>query len=199
MLARLSRDIPYSIRDRLLYDWIKQRTGFSDTRLRGYLQKFGYSTEAERYNAVFYLASYAGEPTSGATDSLTDRMVAAREIFLQRPGTVSGDDLDLALMSGVPSIQIKALKIARDKFNIPDPEIIPWTLEVILYYDDLFRKMPVHEFNRQNLMIAGYLQIKILDKIPGRFQKQDYIPGYFWQRCKDPWITSQRIGNSMNF
>lgn len=183
-LLKLSRELPRVIRERLLYDWIKLRTEFTDNRLIDCLRQLGYSTEAERFNSIFYLASYAGEPTAVATGNLTGRMIMARWAFLQQSrssGNMGRSDiyeLDISLMSGIPLIQVEAVENARTKFTIPDPEIIPWTPEVVAYYESLFHGMSEEELYSGSLTLAGYLQIDILSKISLKTKMQDYIGGY---------------------
>ena len=160
-VRRLSDDLPDDVRKRLLDSWI-------GTRLEKYRGKLGVSTEAE----YFILASYAGDPVTGMTDRLTKRMISARQAFLRSTDFVAGCDIDIALMSGVPQIQIQALEDARDKFAIPDLEIIPWTPDVIAYYDDLLERMPGGKIRGLAARLAGYLRINILHKISHRVDKQ---------------------------
>ena len=185
----------------LLYDWIRQRTGFSDARLLSYLEKFGYSTGAEKFRAPFYLAGYMGSPIPEALDKLTGRMVLARWAFLQRPELyikLKNDpiDLDTALMSGIPQIQIHALENAKDKFDVIDPEIIPWTSEVVAYYSNLLKTMSIHEHNRATVSLAGYLQIDILSRIYFRSQRDVYIRNYAlaeMQKSPDRFTANPKI------
>lgn len=155
--------------ENLMRAWIKQKIRISDEKLVSYLGKLG----------PLHLANLAGDVIPDLMDIIPRRMILARLAFLQRSDMYSASrhisvDIDLALISGVPEIQRIALEVAWDAFDIPDPEIIPWTPELVARYNDLIR---LFSMNPATLRLAGYLHIDIPSDIPPGMRIH-YFKGY---------------------
>lgn len=164
-IVELRHDLP----ELDLWEWIRKRTGLSEERLRSYSA------------SPLHIALYLGDVISHLFFIIPHRMHMARLAFLNRADLyvdyrVDRIDLDFALMSGNPQIQLHAVNYSTNKFNILDLEIIPWTEELIQYYNRLISGLLQFLRSKETLMLAGYLHIQMgtMDD----FNKLIYLTGY---------------------
>lgn len=123
------------------------------------------------------MCTYQGELFKYSSGFLPERLIYARAAFLLDSrlftelifGTI---DLDLALVTGIPEIQARALSMTslQDQFEIFDPQIIPWTPQLIGYYTELIRQNSPKPGMQ---LVAGFLQVGIIQ------ESIDYHISYF--------------------
>lgn len=181
-LLEFHRRDPRLVDEQTLRNWIGKRIRLSDDLLEDYLGRFVNFTPVQR---IFHLAVLSGDVIQDADiiGDIPHSAIMARLAFLNKADVYSQfeegqHDLDLALMSGNPQIQLHAVSIADHKFSIPDPEIIPWTTKLIEYYDNLFEQLGSGAYTSAALKLAGYLHSGILSKLVYPHQRVTYLKGY---------------------
>ena len=117
-LLEFHRRDPRLVDEQTLRNWIGKRIRLSDDLLEDYLGRFVNFTPVQR---IFHLAVLSGDVIQDADiiGDIPHSAIMARLAFLNKADVYSQfeegqHDLDLALMSGNPQIQLHAVSIAVD-------------------------------------------------------------------------------------
>ena len=185
-------------------DWFRQRNRvvnrLPEAAFEEYLTKLTGLTR-NRLLAYILLSVLQGARPPKDYSPIDSKYLCARAAFL-RDAKMYNDacrdeiaveiDLERALISDVPEIQAWALTFAKDPWNVPDPELIRWTPQLIRYYASLtqpetstayylsgYLHLPPPHYAMKNVAYwSGYLSEPQQSSVSRQSRDPGSCPGY---------------------